>query len=211
MSHLHLRDCGTKRSRFNTQSPIASVGSGHSSNPRWRHVYVAPAMYPQICSRYYDHDGTRSRVCISEEKAFPLSARAPDLRKREGRKQGAKKTDGRSGFSCENATGLFCQRWSCARAMKSRERGEGVGLREKSAVQGKKNRRSVGKRNYRLMRRSFRHVGFERESAIGRCFFAKVIRVFARSLSSSPSSLFFSRSRARSIAIFLTRAPREPP
>lgn len=43
----------------------------------------------------------------------------------------------------------------------------------------------MGKRNYRLMRRSFRHVGFERESAIGRCFFAKVIRVFAPSLSLS--------------------------
>lgn len=74
----------------------------------------------------------------------------------------------------------------------------------------KKNRRSVGKRNYRLMRRSFRHVGFERESAIGRCFFAEVIRVSARSLSSL-SYLFFSRSRACSNAIFFIRAPREPP
>jgi len=51
---------------------------------------------------------------------------------------------------------------------------------------GKKNRRSVGKRNYRLMRRSFRHVASERESAIGRCFLAEVIRVFARSLPSGP-------------------------
>lgn len=83
----------------------------------------------------------------------------------------------------------FLPRWSRAK----RERAEngrsglegGLGVsrpREKSTGEEKKNRRSVGKRNYRLMRRSFRHVGSERESAIGRCFLAEVIRVFARSL-----------------------------
>lgn len=46
----------------------------------------------------------------------------------------------------------------------------------------KKNRKSVGKRNYRLMRRSFHHVAFERASAIDRCFTTKVIRVFVRPL-----------------------------
>jgi hypothetical protein len=72
----------------------------------------------------------------------------------------------------------------------SRPRGKSTALRGR----GKKNRRSMGKRNYRLMRRSFRHVASERESAIGRCFLAEVIRVFARSL---PSVLLPLRSLPR--------------
>jgi len=131
---------------------------------------------------------------------FPHERPAANARRE---KQGTKKTDGRSRFSYENATGLFCQD-GLARARKSKERGERIDLREKSAVQEKKNRRSVGKRNYRLMRRSFRHVGFERESAIGRCFFAEVIRVFARSLSSSLSSLF---SLVHALAPILSSSP----
>lgn len=68
---------------------------------------------------------------------------------------------------------------------------------EKQEVGEKKNRKSVGKRNYRSMHRSFRHVGFERESAIGRCFFPEVIRVFVRSLAFAPPSRFSARPTPR--------------
>lgn len=61
--------------------------------------------------------------------------------------------------------------------------GKSRGAREKHETSSeKKNRKSVGKRNYRLMRRSFHHVASERASAIDRCFTTKVIRVFVRPL-----------------------------
>lgn len=171
--------------------------------------------HPQICSRYYDHGGTRSRICISEEKnvsSFRTSARLRTQEGRNGGKGGGRgEGDGRSRFSCENATRLFLPKMVArAETRKSEERGEGgSSLREKSVAQEKKNRRSVGKRNYRLMRRSFRHVGFERESAIGRCFFAEVIRVFARSLSSSLCRLSFSLVRALAPTLSSSSMPHE--
>lgn len=68
--------------------------------------------------------------------------------------------------------------------------GKSRGGREKHETSSeKKNRKSVGKRNYRLMRRSFHHVASERASAIDRCFTTKVIRVFVRPL----FFLFFSK------------------
>lgn len=144
---------------------------------------------------------------------FPLSARAPV---REKRREGERETEREVGNSmfCD-CNRSFCQDGRVRKADNRDEEEEEEGEGESKSTEGKrararkkKNRRSVGKRNYRLMRRSFRHVGFERESAIGRCFFAKVIRVFARSISLSLSFspfyyslrlyiLFRSRRRSR--------------
>lgn len=102
----------------------------------------------------------------------------------------------------------FCQDGRARKADNRDEEEEEEGEGESKSVEGKrsrvrkkKNRRSVGKRNYRLMRRSFRHVGFERESAIGRCFFAKVIRVFARSISLFSSPFYFPSSSLHSVSL----------
>lgn len=113
LSHLHLRDCGTERPRSNTylQSPLALDHSGSSDGGMLRSTcYV---WYPRICSRYHDHDGTESRICISEEKAFLLSARALGCERKKG-KQGTKKTDVRN-FPAKTQLDFFCQGWSRAR------------------------------------------------------------------------------------------------
>lgn len=118
---------------------------------------------------------------LARKKRFLFPHERPSCeRKKRGNRERRRRTFGT--FLRKRNWTFFAKIVARTETRKSKERGKGIGLREKSAVQEKKNRRSVGKRNYRLMRRSFRHVGFERESAIGRCFFAEVIRVFARSL-----------------------------
>lgn len=112
-------------------------------------------------------------------------------------------------MSCER-TEVFARMGARARNEEAQKIGGAVSRpRKKSTGEEKKNRRSVGKRNYRLMRRSFRHAGFERESAIGRCFFAQVIRVFARSLSHISALLYLSRSLARFNSLSSLSSPEE--
>lgn len=124
---LHLRDCGTERLRSNTylQSPLVLGHSGSSDGMLRGTCYV---WHPQICSRYYDHDGTESRICVSEEKSDSSFRTSAWLRAQEGKTRDEE--DGRSELFCENATGLFfCRGWSRARSetRKSKE-GEEKGI-----------------------------------------------------------------------------------
>lgn len=153
-------------------------------------------MYPQIRLRYDgDHDGTRSRICIKRERfsfpheRLPTKIEEIDGELRERERESSYKT---------YATKVFAEMLTRERNEEELKMGGGSKSAEgKEHGRGKKNRKPVGKRNYRLMRRSFRHDGFERESAIGRCFFAEVIRVFVRSLSLFPSAVVLVRAPGR--------------
>jgi len=107
----------------------ACVIPAHSRDTtlRWRSVYVAPApVYPQIRSRYCDHDGTRSRIRISVS-SFRTSAY---LRAKSERKNG--EGDGRSGRAETRGvarSGLFAK-MVARETRRSRKAGEAGWLAE---------------------------------------------------------------------------------
>jgi len=159
-------------------------------------MFVSTDIHRFVCDTMIT-TGQEPKSVLTRKKRFLFPHERPGCECKKG-ETGSRQTDV-WGFPAKTQLDFFAKDGR-ARARKSKERGEGISLREKSTGK-KKNRRSVGKRNYRLMRRSFRHVDFERESAIGRCFFTEVIRVSAHSLSFL-SSLFLSFARLLQCYLF---------